>query len=330
MTELKSIITVLLITLVFTGINTVITCSAEEETICEIDNSSNYKQSTYNVLINFQVDAEYTGEHLLKVLDEFERRGYTTTVYVTGTFAQNNGSVVQMIYGNGHEIALHGWVTAEKLETMDYNAQKEKLISAKNLVEENSQIVVSFRPQYYSQNEDTFTILDSLNISHNSGFISGLKYIPGYKNESKPYIVPNHSFYAVPVSMYETSDETIYLCDLSASNKYKINATEWYSVLKNKFDECEEKKEPMVMVLHPWITGNETTGYWQAFNQFLNYTENKNISVVSTKELVDYYGEIQTPIIQTETPVTPAFEAISAMSCIYFIVYIMRKRKQNE
>ncbi|KAF5421995.1 MAG: Peptidoglycan/xylan/chitin deacetylase, PgdA/CDA1 family, partial [Candidatus Methanocomedens sp.] len=178
MTELKSIITVLLITLVFTGINTVITCSAEEEKICEIDNSSNYKQSTYNVLINFQVDAEYTGEHLLKVLDEFERRGYTTTVYVTGTFAQNNGSTVQMIYGNGHEIALHGWVTAEKLETMDYNAQKEKLISAKNLVEENSQIIVSFRPQYYSQNEDTFIILDSLNISHNSGFISGLKYIP--------------------------------------------------------------------------------------------------------------------------------------------------------
>jgi peptidoglycan/xylan/chitin deacetylase (PgdA/CDA1 family) len=330
MTELKSIITVILIALVFTGINTVITCSAEENIICVIDDSSNYGQSASNVLINFQVDAEYTGEHLLKVLEELERRGYTTTVYVTGTFAQNNGSTVQMIYENGHEIALHGWVTAEKLETMDYITQKEKLISSKNLVEENSQIIVSFRPQYYSQNEDTYTILDTLNISHNSGFISGLKYIPGYENESKPYIVPNHSFYAVPVSMYETSDESIYLCDLSASNKYKINATEWYSVLKNKFDECEEKKEPMVMVLHPWITGNETTGYWQSFNQFLNYTEDKNISVVSTKELVDYYGEMQTPIIQTETPVTPAFEAISAMSCICFIVYIMRKRKQNK
>jgi len=330
MSELKSIITVLLIALVIAGINTVITCSAEEEKIYEIDNSLNYGQSASNVLINFQVDAEYTGEHLLKVLEELERRGYTTTVYVTGTFAQNNGSTVQIIYENGHEIALHGWVTAEKLETMDYNTQKEKLISAKNIVEENSQTVVSFRPQYYSQNEDTYTILDTLNISHNSGFISGLKYIPGYENESKPYIVTNHSFYAVPVSMYETSDETIYLCDLSASNKYKINATEWYSVLKNKFDECEEKKEPMVMVLHPWITGNETTGYWQTFNQFLNYTENKNISVVSTKELVDHYNEIETPIIQTEAPVTPAFEAISAMSCIYFIVYIMRKRKQNK
>ena len=44
----------------------------------------------------------------------------------------------------------------------------------------------------------------------------------------------------------------------------------------------------------------------------------------------EYYDEIQTPIIQTETPVTPAFEAISEMSCIYFIVYIMRKRKQNK
>ena len=320
MTELKSIIAVFLITLVFIGINTVVTCSAEQENIYDIDD-----QSSNNVIINFQVDAEYTGEHLLKVLYELERRGYTTTVYVTGTFAQNNGTTVQNIYNNGHEIALHGWVTAEQLETMDYNTQKEKLVNAKNLVEEKSQTVVGFRPQYYSQNEDTYTILDSLNISYNCGFISGLKYVPGYENESRPYIVTNHSFYAVPVSL--SSDETIYLCDLCASSKYKLNGTEWYSVLTNKFDECEEKQEPMVMVLHPWVTGNETTGYWQAFNQFLNYTENKNINVVSTKELVDYYGEKPTPVIQTEATETPAFEAISAVLCIYLIVYLMIKRK---
>ena len=320
MTELKSIIAVFLITLFFIGINTVVTCSAGQEIVCDIDT-----QSSNNVLINFQVDAEYTGEHLLKVLDELERRGYTTTVYVTGTFAKNNGTTVQNIYNNGHEIALHGWVTAEKLETMDYDTQKERLVSSKNLVEENSQTVVGFRPQYYSQNEDTYNILDSFNISYNSGFISGLKYVPGYENKSRPYVVTNHSFFAVPVSL--SSDEAIYLCDLSASNKYKLNGTEWYTVLTNKFDECEEKQEPMVMVLHPWVTGNETNGYWQAFNQFLNYTENKNITVVSTKELVDYYGEIPPPVIQTETTETPAFEAIFAISCIYLIVYLIRKRK---
>jgi len=138
--------------------------------------------------------------------------------------------------------------------------QQELLIKARNSVENYSGQVEGFRPQYYSQNEDTFTILDSLNISYDSGFISGLKFIPGYENYSIPYKVPNHSFYAVPVSSYRTPDKIIYLCDLSASSKFKINATVWSSILNNKFDESKKKNEPMVVVIHPWITGNETTG----------------------------------------------------------------------
>jgi kynurenine formamidase/peptidoglycan/xylan/chitin deacetylase (PgdA/CDA1 family) len=248
--------------------------------------SSDDKQS-HNVLVNLQVDAENTGENLFKVLGELERRGYTTTVYVTGTFAENNGMTIQEIQEHGHDIAFHGWKTGENLTTMNYSMQQEILIKAKNSVENYSGQVEGFRPQYYSQNEDTYTILDSLNISYDSGFISGLKYIPGYENYTKPYKVTNHSFYAVPVSSYNTSIRTIYLCDLSATSKFKINATEWYSILRNKFDESEKKNEPMVVVLHPWITGNETTGYWQAFTQFLNYTDTKSLSEKYKNRIVE-------------------------------------------
>src|SRR5659263_154822 len=120
MTKFKPIIIVLLI-VIFTGINTVVTCSAEEEKYCEIDNSSNTKQYAHNLLINLQVDAENTGEHLFKVLAELERRGDTTTVYVAGTFTKNNGVSIQDIQEHGHDIAFHGWVTGEKLETMNYS-----------------------------------------------------------------------------------------------------------------------------------------------------------------------------------------------------------------
>jgi len=327
MMKLHSVIAILLIAVVFTGINAVSTCSAEEILKDEVYNSSNNKHFTQNVLINLQVDAEYTGEHIVKVLEEFERRGYTTTIYVTGTFVNDNGLIIQQIYENGHEIAFHGWITQEQLETMDYATQKERLNSAKNLVEANSGHVVGFRPQYFSQNEETYVILDSLNISYNCGFISCLKYISGHKNDTKPYLVTNHNFYAVPVSSYRTLEKTIYLCDASASKKYNLNGTEWYSTLKSEFDECTENEDPMVVVLHPWITGNETTGYWQAFTQFLNYTEDKNISIVTTKELVDYYIEEPIPTIQHETPESPAFEAIYTITCILFYIYIIRKRK---
>ncbi len=51
----------------------------------------------------------------------------------------------------------------------------------------------------------------------------------------------------------------------------------------------------MVVVIHPWITGNETTGYWQAFIQFLDRIENKNIDIVKTSELLEFYIEDDEP-----------------------------------
>ncbi len=288
MIKTRYIIAILLIVLVFTGIAAVI----EKEKPGKNKISRHGEQYANRILINLQVDAENTGEHLFKVLGELERRGYTTTVYVTGSFAKDNGLTVQDIQEKGHDIAFHGWTTGEKLETMNLSSQKELLTSSKKMVENYSEDdVEGFRPQYYSQNEDTYTVLDDLDVSYDSGFISGLKYIPGYENYSKPYKVTNHTFYAVPVSSYNTSDKMIYLCDLSASSKFKINATEWSSILKNKFNESEEKNEPMVVVIHPWITGNESMGYWEAFTGFLNYTENKNMDIVKTNELLEFYIE---------------------------------------
>ncbi len=40
-----------------------------------------------------------------------------------------------------------------------------------------------------------------------------------------------------------------------------------------------------------WITGNETTGYWQAFTAFLDCIENKNIDIIKTSELLEFYIE---------------------------------------
>jgi peptidoglycan/xylan/chitin deacetylase (PgdA/CDA1 family) len=288
MIGLKYLIVTVLIIMVVAGVALVFAYSPVEK---KSGNEDVSKDKQHRVIINLQVDAENTGEYLFKVLGELEKRDYKTTVYVTGAFAQANGAAIKEIQEHGHDIAFHGWKTAENLTTMNYSMQQETLINAKNSVENYSGEIEGFRPQYYSQNEDTYTILDSMNISYDSGFISGLKYIPGYENYSKPYKVINHSFYAVPVSSYKTSNRTIYLCDLSATSKFKINSTEWSSILLNRFNESEEKNEPMVVVLHPWITGNETTGYWQAFTSFLNYTDNKKISIVQTDELLEYYIE---------------------------------------
>jgi peptidoglycan/xylan/chitin deacetylase (PgdA/CDA1 family) len=287
MKKIETIIIALSIALIFLGSNLALADPGDKIKTGSDDLAGSKDKNT--VMINLMVDAENTGEHLFKVLGEFEKRGYSTTVYVTGNYAQDYGMTVRQIREHGHDIAFHGWATGENLITMNYSTQHQLLTLSKNSVENYSGKVKGFRPQYYSQNEDTYLILDTLGIKYDSGFISRLKYIPGYENYTKPYKVPNHSFYAVPVSSYNTSTRIVYLCDLSATVKFKLNATEWHSILMNRFNESEEKNEPMVVVLHPWITGNETTGYWQAFTAFLNYTDTRNINIVQTDELLEYY-----------------------------------------
>lgn len=56
MIKLNSVIGILLIALVFTGINAVSTCSAEEIIKNEVYNTPNNNQFIQNVLINLQVD----------------------------------------------------------------------------------------------------------------------------------------------------------------------------------------------------------------------------------------------------------------------------------
>ncbi len=289
MKKIGTIIIAFSIALIFLIFNLALAAPGDEIRINSEDLAGNDVNNP--VMINLMVDAENTGEHLFKVLGEIEKRGYSTTVYVTGNYARDHGMTVEEIRKHGHDIAFHGWATGENLITMNYSTQLQLLTLSKNSVENYSGKVKGFRPQYYSQNEDTYAILDTLGIEYDSGFISRLKYIPGYENYTKPYKVPNHSFYAVPVSSYSTSTTIVYLCDLSATVKFKLNATEWHSILMNRFNESEDNNEPMVVVLHPWITGNETTGYWQAFTDFLNYTDTRNINIVQTDELVEYYIE---------------------------------------
>ena len=50
----------------------------------------------------------------------------------------------------------------------------------------------------FGQNEDTFNILDSFGIIYNSGFIEGVKYMPGHEKDASPYLLDGHRFSRSP------------------------------------------------------------------------------------------------------------------------------------
>ena len=120
MKKIETIIIAISIALIFSGSNLALADPGGKVKTGSDDLVRSEGKNT--VMINLMVDAENTGEHLFKVLGEFEKRGFSTTVYVTGNYAQDYGMTVRQIREHGHDIAFHGWATGENLVTMNYSS----------------------------------------------------------------------------------------------------------------------------------------------------------------------------------------------------------------
>ena len=269
--------------------------------------------SDRSVIVNVMIDCELSPsshnwtvqEEKAKELDSFtdmleimDSRNLNTSLFFTGEFATKKiGNISCKDYiaraasGKNHEIALHSMKTADKLAAMSYEQQLELLTRAKALIEdayksERSTPITGFRPQYFSQNEDTFKVLDELGISHDSGFQAGILYRPDHKNDVWPYILENHTFYAVPISTHYMDSSLIYACDMSCCRVEKLNGSQWHDFLADKFAECKDSNEPMVIIFHNFVSG-ENPEYMKAFEDFIELAVSENATFVTTNDLVE-------------------------------------------
>jgi len=256
------------------------------------------KTNPLSLVVNIQVDGEYLdGDKLTPLIEELVKRDMKATIYVTTLFANSNRLLLDNFITLGYEVAAHGYKTGEMLDTLFYGDQKRIIESSIRAVSSCMSCSyysppAGFRPQFFSQNEDTFTILDSLGILYNSGFIEGIKYIPGHEKDTSPYLVEGHRFYAVPISSIKDSKypKGIYLCDMSVKLNYKLNADEWLEILKDRLELSIDNNIPMVIIIHDMITGLDLE-YFSAFVKFLDILKEKGVKAVTTMELVDMYKE---------------------------------------
>jgi peptidoglycan/xylan/chitin deacetylase (PgdA/CDA1 family) len=233
-----------------------------------------------------------------KMLNIMDSRKLNTSIFFTGEFASKKiGDIsckdyIALVASNkNHEIALHSMKTADKLGAMSYEEQLALLASAKALIEdaykaERSTPIIGFRPQYFNQSEVTYKVLDKLGIVHDSGFQAGLLYAPGHQNDTWPYQLEDHLSYAVPISTYHMGKRAIYACDMSCCRVDKLNGSQWHDYLVSAFKDCKEKDEPMVVIFHNFISGEDPM-YMEAFEKFIEFAVSKNATFVSTNELVE-------------------------------------------
>jgi peptidoglycan/xylan/chitin deacetylase (PgdA/CDA1 family) len=260
--------------------------------------SSNTDPSQRTLKVNLQVDAEQedgtTG--ISNIVDELKRRGINATIYVTGDYANSHALLIQQFYSDGFEIALHGKATGEQLATMTAAEQRTLLTNAKQAVEGcqscgTGKSIVGFRPQYFSQNEDTYTILDELGLTHDSGFKAGLLSITGHETDAAPYAVPGHSLYAVPISTATYADKRLYLCDVASVQSEHMTGQQWGDLLQAGLQEAIDNNQPLVVLLHGWVSGDrDQYDYWQPFVGFLDEIQNQ-ADFVTTQGLVDLFRQ---------------------------------------
>jgi peptidoglycan/xylan/chitin deacetylase (PgdA/CDA1 family) len=245
--------------------------------------------------VNLQVDAEQeegtTG--ITNIVNELKARGLQATIYVTGDYAQSHALLIQGFYNDGFEIALHGQSSGEQLARMSYAAQQSLLTNAKAILEGcqtcgTFKPILGFRPQYFSQNTDTYTVLDELGMSYDSGFKAGLLYAAGHETDAAPYAIAGHSFYAVPISTAVYNEERLYICDVAAQAK-PLTGAQWGELLQAGLQEAVDNSQPYVVLVHGWVTGNrDQYDYWQPFVSLLDQIQNQ-AQFLTTQELVDLH-----------------------------------------
>jgi peptidoglycan/xylan/chitin deacetylase (PgdA/CDA1 family) len=248
--------------------------------------------------VNLQIDAEREDvDGLNRIMDELRRRNIRTTVYVTADYANQQALLVHDLYEDGFEIALHGYNTGEQLASMTYEEQRDLLERAMLALEGcqpcgTYKPIGGFRPQYFSQNEDTYRILDEMGIRYNCGFKAGQIFVEGHEQDVVPYAVDGYDFYAVPITTIEYNDHGVYLCDIACANLEEMSGEQWSGALSTALDQTLQGEEPLVVLFHGWYTGDsEQYDYWQPFVDFLDEAAAHDAVFVSTNELVDLYVE---------------------------------------
>ncbi|MGD0954458.1 MAG: polysaccharide deacetylase family protein [Methanotrichaceae archaeon] len=266
------------------------------------------------VVVNIMIDAELSPSaqnltpqeeafvelsSLVEMLENIDSKGIKTTVYFTGDFASKQignvsykDYVIRVASKPNHEIALHGMTSADMLGHMSYKQQHSLLTRAKALIEaayleDNKSVTIKgFRPQYFNQSEDTYKVLDEIGMVYDSGYQAGFLYGPSHENDTWPYLVENHTFYAVPVSTYSVAGELVHTCDLCSKQVVGLNGTQWSDLLVRKFQECADHGDPMVVLFHNFVSA-EDSEYLTAFRKFVDFAASENSTFVTTMDLVE-------------------------------------------
>lgn len=243
----------------------------------EKENSTFWKDRPVKINIQVSLVDEKDKGYFEKLIGEVEKRKSFVTVFVTGEFASKYPAFVRTIEARGHQIAVYGWQKDEDLTILNaeeqYKLIQKSIIAVKKAVSKPKEIV-DFKPQGNKFNDDTIKILQDLGISSINGIFSSNEsfckcwYAKKLGQITFPYPITD-KFWAVPVSEINKNKRAI------LDDSFIKSPQDFYTHLIDKYDQLAENGDPLIVALHPSITGSREKNL-TVFSQFLTYVERNN------------------------------------------------------
>lgn len=253
-----------------------------------------------------QIDSIYN------LTQPIDTKDLKSTLFPTGEVIPSDRLVITSIADRPtYEVAMGGMKKDELMGSLSSSDQKILLDNMKRYVEAchicggKAVEPKGFKPQSFNQSNITYQLLDKMGMTYDAGFKAGVLYLPGHKQDTKPYRIYNLNLYAVPISTYNQSGERVYLSDRYARDEKKISGSQWYDILVGKFDESAKNGDPVVVIFDNQITGKDAA-YLDAYLKFIDYAFSNQATFVTTSDLVNISRGENPANVHPATSVSPA------------------------
>jgi len=251
------------------------------------------ESSVVNLMIDMERSPEAAGKTIaekenlemnstINLANEVDSKNLNVTIFVTGDIASKYYPLYVTLLGSksNHELALGGMSRDDA--QVSFDEQDARLRKTKRLVEEDYVCggyqfkAAGYKPQLNSFNQSAYKVMDDIGLM----YLVDDTGIPESTGKSWPYLLENHTFYVVPVSI----SGSVRLWDTSARDA-GMNGTQWYDILVSRFDESGTNGEPLVAIFTNTVSGSGD--YLNAYKKFVEYAASKNATFVMSKQLVE-------------------------------------------
>jgi len=210
-------------------------------------------------VVSLQVVHRGDAAALESTIAPLRSKGIHATLLVTSETIAGQCAAIKAAQAGGLEVGVFAQPEngASTLASLTREEQETQITALRDAAETClGSDVTLFGCAEYSQNSDTYDVVNALGFRYNVGFVSRTEHqIPGHTNDVFPYCAcaDGQGFWAVPMHSLFFDGQWLPLADDVFATR--VDPSEWGALLLQEFDRLREQNRPFLALVHTDTTG---------------------------------------------------------------------------